>query len=93
MDLVGVGRSGRVPRRTAGEPPVACVPTKRAFAARRDTHTGHGTKDGSAGDDELEGFPADGVGQGPRTRMSERLDMSLTGIPDRMMRKFPSQIC
>ena len=63
-DIVGVGRSGRVPRRTAGEPPVARVSAKHAVAAHGGIHAEHGTKGGIARDDQPEGFPAHGVGQG-----------------------------
>lgn len=67
--LVGVCRSGRVPGRTAGEPSVARVPTNRIVTARWNAHAGYGKEDGSSRNDELEGFPADRVGKGPRTRV------------------------
>ena len=66
LTIVGVGRSGRIPRRTAGQPAVARVPAKYATAARRGFHAQLGTKVGRARGDELEGFLADRVWQGPR---------------------------
>lgn len=69
VGVVVIGGAGRVPRRTACELPITGVPAKRAVAARRDTHAGYRTQDGSKGDDQLEGFRVDGVGQGPRARV------------------------
>ena len=67
--IVGVGQSERVSRRTASQPAVARVPTKCATAARRGFHAQLRTKAGRARDDELEGFLADRLRQGPRSRV------------------------
>ena len=69
LTIVGVGRSGRIPRRTAGQPAVARVPAKCAASTRQGFHAQLRTKVGRARDDELEGFLADRVRQGPRPRV------------------------
>ena len=69
LTIVGVGRSGRIPRRTAGQLAVARVPAKCAASTRRGFHAQLRTKVGRARDDELEGFLTDRVRQGPRPKI------------------------